>query len=345
MARDRRTSRAPVRRDRAGWLSVVAFATAALVVIELHQPPQSGLSKPFESLAIVKAMGVAPSADAYGTSGAVKLRVVLPGERVEYPLEVEGDPAKLTYSWVRTGTDSLAGAPAPLSGAELVAPQAPGMYHLALIDGGQRRVIPQMTVAVLVPFADKLGATLNGYEIGTYLAERVTGRHHDAPEGFLEVEANDVDMQVTTHLRVSDFLTHDGQSSWPRYVALQPKLLDKLELVIAQVSRMQGSDREGARSVALDVHSGFRTPSHNRGVRRSARDSRHQYGDAADVAIDANFDGRYTAADSRLVALAVEMVEQDHPELRGGMGVYTSRRYSTPYVHIDARGKRARWRG
>ena len=26
-------------------------------------------------------------------------------------------------------------------------------------------------------------------------------------------------------------------------------------------------------------------------------------------------------------------------------GDYTSRRYSTPYVHIDARGNRARWRG
>ena len=342
---DRRASRAPVRRDRAGWVTVAAFATAAFAVVELYQPTQAGLKQPFHALAIVQAMSVAPSADAYGASGEVKLRVVLPGERVEYPLEVEGDPAKLTYSWVRTGTDSLARAPAALDGAELVAPATPGMYHLALLRDGQRRVMPEVTVAVLVPFAEKLGATLNGYQIGTYLAERVTGRHHDAPEGFLEVGANDVNMQVTTHLRVSDFLTHDGQSSWPRYVALQPKLLDKLELVIAQVSRMQGSDATGARSVALDVHSGFRTPSHNLGVRRSARDSRHQYGDAADVAIDANFDGRYTVADSRLVALAVEMVEQDHPELRGGMGVYTSRRYSTPYVHIDARGKRARWRG
>jgi uncharacterized protein YcbK (DUF882 family) len=218
------------------------------------------------------------------------------------------------------------------------------MYHLALLRGGERQVVNEMTVAVLVPFAEKLGSTLNGYKIGTYLAERLDGKH-DAPEGFIEVGPKDVDLQVTTHLRVSDFLTHDGQSSWPRYVALEPKLLDKLELVISQVRRMQGRDTADAESVALDVHSGFRTPSHNVGVKRSARDSRHQYGDAADVAIDANFDGRYTAADSRLVALAVEMVEQDHPELRGGMGVYTSRRYSTPYVHIDARGKRARWRG
>jgi uncharacterized protein YcbK (DUF882 family) len=312
-------------------------------VIDLHHPAESLLKKPFENLAVAK-MDVAPSADAFGTSGEVKLRVVLPGERVEYPLQVEGDPSKIAYSWVRTGGDSLASAPLPLSGAELIAPDAPGMYHLALLRDGERRVVDEMTVAVLVPFAEKLGATLNGYKIGTYLAERLGG-HHDAPEGFIEVGPNDVDLQVTTHLRVSDFLTHDGQSSWPRYVALEPKLLDKLELVISQVRRMQGRDSTNTESVAFDVHSGFRTPSHNVGVRRSARDSRHQYGDAADVAIDANFDGRYTAADSRLVALAVEMVEQDHPELRGGMGVYTSRRYSTPYVHIDARGKRARWRG
>ena len=342
MQGDRR-ARPPVRRDRAGWLTIAAFASAALAVIELHQPAQSLLKKPFETLAVAQ-MDVAPSADAFGTSGDVKLRVVLPGERVEYPLEVEGDPSKLAYSWVRTGGDSLASAPLPLGGAELIAPSEPGMYHLALLRDGERRVVDEMTVAVLVPFAEKLGATLNGYKIGTYLAERLGG-HHDAPEGFIEVGPNDVDLKVTTHLRVSDFLTHDGQSSWPRYDALEPKLLDKLELVISQVLRMQGRDSTNEESVALDVHSGFRTPSHNVGVRRSARDSRHQYGDAADVAIDANFDGRYTAADSRLVAVAVEMVEQDHPELRGGMGVYTSRRYSTPYVHIDARGKRARWRG
>jgi uncharacterized protein YcbK (DUF882 family) len=345
MAEDRRAPRAPFRRERAGWLTVLAFVTAALLILDLRQPSESILKKPFQNLAVVQAMTVAPSADAFGTSGEVKLRVVLPGEQVEYPLEVEGDPARLTYAWVRTGTDTLSGAPIPLRGSDLIAPEAPGMYHLALLRDGQRRVMSQVTVAVLVPFAEKLGSTLNGYRIGTYLAERVTGRHHDAPEGFLEVGPNDVDLPVTTHLRVADFLNHDGQSSWPRYVALQPKLLDKLELVIAQVRRLQGSDSSDVRSLALDVHSGFRTPSHNVTVRRSARDSRHQYGDAADVTIDANFDGRYTAADSRLVALAVEMVEQDHPELRGGMGLYTSRRYSTPYVHIDARGTRARWRG
>jgi uncharacterized protein YcbK (DUF882 family) len=94
----------------------------------------------------------------------------------------------------------------------------------------------------------------------------------------------------------------------------------------------------------MDVHSGFRSPDHNRQVRRAARDSQHQYGDAADVTIDANGDGHISAMDSKMVGLAVEIVELKHPELVGGLGLYTSRRTGS-YVHIDARGQRVRWRG
>jgi uncharacterized protein YcbK (DUF882 family) len=77
----------------------------------------------------------------------------------------------------------------------------------------------------------------------------------------------------------------------------------------------------------------------------AATDSRHQYGDAVDVAIDANGDGRINARDARLVAAAVDSVEAQFPELVGGVGVYTSSRYHQPYVHIDVRGNRVRWRG
>jgi uncharacterized protein YcbK (DUF882 family) len=78
-------------------------------------------------------------------------------------------------------------------------------------------------------------------------------------------------------------------------------------------------------------------------VRRAALDSRHQYGDAADVAFDANGDGRIDGTDARLVALATEIVETNHPDLVGGIGLYL--RNGSPYVHIDARGTKARWRG
>jgi uncharacterized protein YcbK (DUF882 family) len=344
MAEERRAPRPAVRHRHAGWLTAVALASALGAVIQYRQPSSALLAKPFEQLVASRALPVTPSADAYGRSGEVKLRVALPSQTVEYPLEVAGDPSGLQYSWVRTGGDSLAELPRQLAGANLVAPSAPGMYHLTLLRDGERRVVDQVTVAVLVPFSQKLGTTLNGYRIGTYLAERLGGRR-EAPEGFIEIQPADLDLAVTTHLRVSDFVTRDGQQGWPRYVALDPDLLDKLELVFAEVKRLQGASAGSDRSLALDVHSGFRTPSYNRAVKRSAKDSRHTYGDAADVAVDANFDGRFTVVDSKLVALAVELVEKDHPELRGGLGLYTSRRYRTPYVHIDARGRRARWRG
>jgi uncharacterized protein YcbK (DUF882 family) len=125
-------------------------------------------------------------------------------------------------------------------------------------------------------------------------------------------------------------------------MALNPRLLDKLELVFTELERERGTMPT---QLELDVHSGFRTPSHNRQVLRAARDSRHQYGDAADVVVDANGNGRIDAGDERLVVAAVEAVERAHPDLVGGMGIYTSQRYSVPYVHIDARGWRSRWRG
>jgi hypothetical protein len=99
-----------------------------------------------------------------------------------------------------------------------------------------------------------------------------------------------LDLAISKHLRIRDFITHDEQADvWPKYIALQPRLLDKLELVVTEVARMRGVSPDSA--LGLDVHSGFRTPAHNAGVQRAARDSRHQYGDAADVAIDADGDG------------------------------------------------------
>jgi hypothetical protein len=273
----------------------------------------------------------------------VLLKFVMPGERVEYPLDVHGDPTALEYSWVRVG-DTLTVTPAKtLAGAELDAPAKPGFYRLAMVRGDKHRIVEGLTVAVLVPFKEKEGAMLNGYRIGTYLAENLAG-NQDPPEGFLEIMPQDVDLPISTHLKVGDFLNHDSQETWPRYAAVSPRLLDKLELVISELARWHGGTSADV-TLALDVHSGFRAPDHNRRIRRAARDSQHQYGDAADVAIDANGDGKYTALDSRMVGLAVEIVELKHPDLVGGLGIYTSGHTRTTYVHIDARGKRARWRG
>ncbi len=327
--------------------TVLVSLAAALAVVNVYPLPRTLLSAPFagrfdlDSAAATLPVGAA-SDGAFGASGGVNVRFALAGDTVSYPLAVQGAQSALAYQWVRFDNKAFSvGKPRPLVGLPLVAPADPGFYRLSLVRGQARSVVAGPTLAVKVPFARKLGAVLNGYRIGTYLAERL-GQGHDRPDGFVEIAADQMDFPLTKHFRLGDFLTHDSQQTWPRYAALSPKLLDKLELVLAEIARVNGRDPRAI--VSVEVNSGFRTPLHNRGVRLAAGDSRHQYGDAADVKIDANFDGRFTRLDARLVALAAEMVEREHPELVGGIGLYTSRRYSTAYVHIDARGTRARWR-
>jgi len=344
---ERRTTPRRTVRHGTSWATLAVSMSAAIGVIQFNEPSHAFETRPFASLAsrvVADVPAATPMRAAFGRSGEVKIRFALPSEAVEYPLDLRGDTAGLSYEWVRLGDSSVADVSRPLVGEDVIAPPKPGFYQLALVRGGERRVVDGLTLAVLVPFTQKVGATLNGYRIGTYLAERLGGSDHDRPEGFVEVAREDeLDLPMTKHIRLADFVTHDDQQVWPRYAAVNPQLLDKLELVIAEIARWRGDT--GQVRVAVEVHSGFRAPVYNRRVPRAAPDSRHQYGDAADVAIDANGDGRFTRADTRLTALAVEIVEREHPDLVGGLGLYTSRHYRTSYVHIDTRGTRTRWRG
>jgi len=331
-----------------GWRARGAVFTSAIAALGAGQfiaPFRPAPTAPFASIANAR-VAAGPTLNAFGVSQEVRLRFALPKTGVEFPLEVSGDPSSLTYEWVELRDSIAREAARPVNGSSFITPTAPGFYHLAIVRGVEREVIAEPTVAVMVPFNQKVGGKLNGYRIGTYLAERLGRTDH--PVGFIQVRAEDSTLRVSKHLKLGDFLTHDGQSDvWPKYVALNPRLLDKLELVLARVG-MHARVTEAAgveRNVAFDVHSGFRTPAHNSGVWRAAFDSRHEYGDAADVAIDADGDGRVTLKDEALVERAVEQVEEEFPELVGGLGLYTSRFYRTPYVHIDARGRRSRWTG
>ncbi len=276
------------------------------------------------------------AASARGLSRSVRILTALPEGRVRLPLELTGPPHGLAYEWIALGTDGAPGVARSLVGP-IVAPREPGFYHLAVIRDGERRIVDSLTLGVMKPLTEKEGASINGYRIGFYRGER-RGNSEGAPEGFLEILEEHASLAVSEHLNLADFITHDTQTSWPRYIAMDPRLLDKLELVFEEIIRLRGRGD----SVAVDVHSGFRTPIHNRRVVRAADDSRHQYGDAADVAVDANGDGRISASDILLITRAVEAVERDHPELVGGLGTYGR---GATYVHIDVRGQSARWRG
>jgi hypothetical protein len=323
------------------------FGSAALGVLQFYHPPRQFIESR-GTVALEDSTGplALASPNAFGRSGEVRVVFALPGEPVVYPVELRGDPSYRAYAWIPfadTGSvQALARESTRPLEARFEAPRAPGFYRLALMRGAERVLIDGPALSVMVPFSAKLGSTLNGYRIGTYVAERLGARADEtAPPGFVEIGEDVLDLPLTKHLRLSDFVSHDNQEGWPRYAALDARLLDKIELVVTEIGRLSGKGDDAP--FVLDVHSGFRTPIHNRRVQRAARDSRHQYGDAADIAIDSNGDGKITFSDTRLVARAVEAVEREHPDLVGGMGLYN--RGGDSYVHIDARGRRARWRG
>jgi hypothetical protein len=223
--------------------------------------------------------------------------------------------------------------------------RTPGVYVLR--DSSESSLF---TFITLRPFSDKVKGRVGGYRMGYWPFERrkVRSEAYAGLDGFIEVTPENQDTKVSEHFRLRDFLTKDQRNVWPKYLVLDTKLVDKLELIIDDlVSR--GYDVR-----YLSVMSGFRTPQYNvKGVGRGRADaSRHQYGDAADVFVDnnrdgrmddLNRDGRVDTRDARILLQAVDRVEAAHPGLVGGAGVYAATRAHGPFTHIDARGTRARW--
>jgi uncharacterized protein YcbK (DUF882 family) len=206
-----------------------------------------------------------------------------------------------------------------------------------------------VALIALIPFAAKSGGSFQGYRIGYWPRERKPVSLYSLPDGFIEVNEADQDVLLSSRFRVRDFLTKDQSSVWPKYLVVQPSLLDKLELIADELERL-------GKSSAIKVLSGFRTPQYNaRGVCRRcgrARDSRHMYGDASDIYVDGdgngrmddlNGDGKVTVADARYLARIADQVEGQHPELTGGIGIYRGTGAHGPFVHVDTRGFVARW--
>jgi uncharacterized protein YcbK (DUF882 family) len=200
-------------------------------------------------------------------------------------------------------------------------------------------------------FAEKISGWVNGYNVGYWPEEkgRLRSTAYENPDGFIEVTPQNQYTRISEHFQLRDFLTHDQEDVWPKYIVLQEELIDKLELVI------QDLESRGIRASQMHVLSGFRTPRYNLALGdRSgrARDSRHQFGDAADVYIDSNgdgrmddlnHDGRVNFGDARVILAAVERIERQYPDLVGGVGLYHSSGPHGPFAHIDVRGSRARW--
>jgi len=201
----------------------------------------------------------------------------------------------------------------------------------------------------LRPWREKRGGYVGPYRMGWWPGERtVVAANYENPVGFIEVTQDNQTTRVSTHFRLKDFVTHDQDHVWPKYVVLREALLDKLELVLTTV------EAHGVPSINVRVLSGFRAPYYNDALvaEGAARSSRHQFGDASDIIIDnnrdgrmddLNRDGRVDLRDTDVILRAVERVERTYPELVGGLGLYAGMGPSGPFAHIDVRGSRARW--
>jgi hypothetical protein len=315
-------------------------------MLAVHQRSHA-MSRAF---AIAGAVAVSLAVGATGAKGAARHDALVPPRALPKSTLFEGDTlygrsGKLRVRFVsrRRGVFAIP-ILTRLFGDSAIA--RPGVY--AVQDSGLGRL---MNFVTLLPFEDKVSGRVGDYRVGFWPEERgrSTSEAYENPDGFVVVTPQNADLQVSEHFRLRDFLTHDQQDVWPKYLVLKEALVDKLELVIEDL------ESRGIPVSRMRVMSGFRTPQYNaQGVRRGGRvsDSRHQYGDAADVFVDNNGDGRMDDLnhdrridwrDAKVIVDAVERVERAHPDLSGGGGVYRATRAHGPFAHIDARGKRARW--
>lgn len=203
----------------------------------------------------------------------------------------------------------------------------------------------------LLPFSQKQGGRVGTFQVGRWPAERRAplSPAYRVPAGFIEMTPELQSLAISKHFTLGQFLTVRSQAEvWPKPLVLDLRMVDKLELII------QALADSGFAAPRLKVMSAFRTPSVTLAGARTAQapESRHQYGDAADIVVDANGDGRMDdltkdgrvdLADARYLVRIILAVEAAHPELIGGIGVYRSTGISGPFVHVDARGERARW--
>jgi hypothetical protein len=278
---------------------------------------------------------------ARGTSG--KLKAVI--QPAPAPLTADTLPPGASIVYTRDGEVAAA-------------PKASGIWRVALAVGNALRPVSSLSVITLLPFSAKQNGRVGLYYVGNWPSERAKVGPSKAPSGayappagFIEVTQQNANTPVSEHFKLGDFLTHDQPNVWPKYLVLQQKLIDKLELVLEDL-QAHGVDVHG-----VHVMSGFRTPQYNAGGGNTggrANLSRHMYGDASDIYIDSNgdgqmddlnHDGKISIEDSKVISAAVDRVEAAHPELVGGAGVYTAAPGHGPFIHIDTRAYRARWLG
>jgi uncharacterized protein YcbK (DUF882 family) len=326
-----------------GWGWALARAartgeTSPLLAAGVTMNPLSSAAPPPNVYLLDAAVRAFASREFRGQSGAVNVVVQGPGDTIAAPDSLPAD-AQLRYG--TTPADTATSSPG-----------TPGIWNLMVAIKGAVRSVPNLSVVTLVPLSEKRAGRIGEYRIGSWPYEsggRPRSPAYAPPPGLVRVTPENMNTQVSEHFRLRDFLTKGQQDVWPKYVAMSPRLLDKLELTIQELNAT------GTPVQHVGIISGFRTPEYNAGGGNTGGRgalSRHMYGDAMDWYVDndrdgsmddLNKDGRVDFDDARVIGNAAERVEKKYPELIGGIGLYRATGAHNGFVHIDTRGYRARW--
>ena len=247
-----------------------------------------------------------------------------------------------------SATDARADSGALLSAGpgqwQWTAPEGAGVAELRFSNGSDE---VRINAVIMHPAEQVVDGRLNGYRIDSY-PESLNGEPvYTAPDGFIELTSELIDLELSPHFRLGQFPSKQS-TALPKYLLLRESLLLKLELLLERLNEV------GIEADSFTVMSGYRTPMYNRAI-GNGQHSRHIYGGAADIYVDVsprddvmddlNGDGRFDYRDAQwLYGLADELFGlPEYGEFRGGLGVYRRNSVHGPFLHVDARGRRARW--
>jgi hypothetical protein len=274
----------------------------------------------------------------------VFLLTAVPGEDVRLSVLMDG-PMPGSFA-----VEATAGMVVRADAREWVwhAPEQPGTYRITLRPKDATKAADVMTLnaVVMIPMARNIDGRVHGYRVGDFPQEPYRELpQYLPPRGFIPLTPEG-DLQVSPHFSLSQFPCK-GPDGYPKYVVLSEKLLLKLELLLER------ANAAGIAAPTFQVLSGFRSPWYNAGIGRP-RYSRHIYGDAADIFVDndgdgrmddLNRDGRVDVTDAGMLLRLVEQMDgsADTEHLIGGLGQYPTTSNHGPFIHVDTREYRARW--
>lgn len=265
--------------------------------------------------------------------------IVLPGESLALPVLV----GSLNGASLNAAVDlEVVVAERAL---QISAPDEPGMYPISLqLANGESR---ELNLFVTVPASAIVDESLNGYRMGPSPPGHPRYPElYRAPAGFIEVHEDMLDIRLSPHFTLGQLLCKQ-KSEYPKYLALKEALLVLLEGLLGAVRE------RGHPAQSFGVISGYRTPWYNKQI-GNVPNSRHVYGDAMDLYIDVDRDGKMDDLDGDgdqdlqdvvvLAEIADEFMRRPGNSLVfGGVGRYGKTSRHGGFVHVDTRGYAARW--